>query len=172
MKNFVLLLLAIAVVVLAFLLFKRENVTNLQAKHHRKDHNGKVLDTEECARTGQDNKTCVILISYLQGMTQGGPDTAIEVHHKDTIKWVGDNGETIAVQPMPAVDCSEHTKPDKPGNGADSSLIGPVSGSGNIQVAQVTSNSGNDLYCYKTNINVTSNGKTTTIDPHLFDEGP
>src|SRR5438270_317028 len=133
MKNAVLLLLAIAVVVLAFLLFKCENVAKLQVKHHRKDHNGKVVDTEECARTGQDDKTCVILISYLQGMMQGGLDTAIEVHHKDTIKWIGDNGETITVQPMPAVDCSEHTKPDKPANG-DASLIGPVSGAGNIQV--------------------------------------
>ena len=172
MKNAVLFLLAIAVVVLAFLLFRREKVSLLDVKHHRKDHNRKVVDTEECARTGQNNKTCVILISYLQSMTQGGPDTAIEVHHKDTIKWVGDNGETIVVQPMPGVDCSDHTKPDKPGNGGDASLIGPVSGSGNIQVAQVTDKPGNDLYCYKTNINVTLNGKTTTIDPHLFDEGP
>jgi hypothetical protein len=171
-KNAVLFLLAIAVVVLAFQLFKPENVTKLQVKHRRHDHNGKRVDTEECARTGQDNKTCVILMSYLEGMTQGGPDTAIEVHRNDTIKWVGDNGETIVVQPMPGIDCSDHTKPDKPSNGGNPSLIGPVSGSGNIQVAQVTDNSGNDLYCYKTNIDVTLNGKRSTIDPHLFDEGP
>jgi len=168
MKNTLILVLLVAVGILAFLFVQRQPKGGPPPGH--KDHNGNAVNVEECARTGQDNKTCVILISYLQGM-HGDSDLAIGVRHNDTIKWVGDSGETIHVQPMPGVDCTDHHKPDKP-NGGEDSLIGPISGSGNIQIAKITGNPKNDLYCYKTNIIVTLNGQNSTIDPHLFDEGP
>ena len=168
MKNTLIVVLLVAVGVFAFLFLQRQSKGGTPTGH--KDHNGNAVNVEECARTGQDKKTCVILISYLQSM-HGDTDLAIGVRHNDTIKWVGDSGENIQVQPMPGVDCADHHKLDKP-NGGEDSLIGPVSGSGNIQVAKVTGNSKNDLYCYKTNILVTLNGQTSTIDPHIFDEGP
>lgn len=184
MRNTVLILINVVLVaiVIALLLFQRPKALEVdqtrQAGHGtrpRHDHKGNAVDTEDCPiRTGQDKKTCIIPISYLTDMiNSGGTDTAIEVFRKDTIKWVGDNGETIAVQPMPGVDCSIHAQSDPPPQG-DASLIGPVTtvGTGNIQYAQVTANANNDFYCYKTNITVTLNGKTTPIDPHIFDGGP
>lgn len=174
MKNAVLILLIIALAVMATLFFyqKPKTIQVVKVTNSRKDHNGNPVNTEDCPiRTGP-NKTCIIPISYLTDMTSGGTDTAIEVHRKDIIKWIGDNGETIDVQPMSGMVCSDHTKPDPPQG--DPSLIGPVTsvGTGNIQYAQVTENPKNDLYCYKTNIKVTLNGQTTVIDPHIFDGGP
>jgi hypothetical protein len=179
MKNALLILLVVVVAVLAFMLLRRNEAEKPLAEdtkvrtRTRHDHHKPPKDvvTEDCARTGHDNKTCVILISYLNEMTQSGKDTAIEVFRNDTIKWVGDGGETIAVQPMPGVDCSDHTQADKPTG--DQSLIGTVQGTGSVQFAQVTSNPDNDHYCYKTNIKVTPpQGKPPyTIDPHIFDQG-
>ena len=89
------------------------------------------------------------------------------LHHKDTIKWIGDNGESIDVPEMLGVRCSDHTKRDTPADG-DLSLISQISPSGNIVTAQVTANKKNENYCYKNTIRVTVNGKTTPIDPHEF----
>lgn len=181
MKNALIFLLLIAVVVLGYLLYKTQNgsavaTANAPTRTHaRHDHNGRAVETEDCARTGQDNKTCVILISYLNGMVQSGKDTAVEVFSNDTIKWVGDGGETIVVQPLPGVDCSKHSQPDPPNQQpkpGDQYLTGAFSGSGTVQIAQVTSNANNVGFCYKTNIQVTPpQGKPYTIDPHIFDQG-
>ena len=193
MKNTLIFLLLVAVIVLGFLLYKNRNAAGSvtasgtggatkaggPVTHTRKNHNGKNVETEDCARTGANNDTCVILISYLNAMVQSGKDRAIEVLSNDTVKWVGDGGETIVVQQLPGVDCWTHSQPDppelqKPIPG-DKYLTGPFSGSATVQIAQVTSNSKNIGFCYKTNIQVTpppSQGKPPyTIDPHIFDQG-
>lgn len=175
MKNALLFILAIAVaVLLGVVLYQRKHMSKEQLMiNHRKDHNGSSVDTVDCpVRTGQNKKTCVIPVSYLTDMVNGwDKDYAIEVHHKDTIKWVGDSGETIEVPEMPGVLCSDHTQPDQPGG--DRSLIRNISGSpGNIVSAEVTDNPKNDKYCYKNTIYVTSpGGKRTPIDPHYFSGG-
>jgi hypothetical protein len=184
MKNVVTVVLVVVVVLLGILLYQSRSARLAfpfakmagipGATHHREDHHkpARTVETEDCARTGKDGKTCVILISYLNDMVNNGKDTAIEVYRNDTIMWVGDGGETIAVQPPSGVLCSDHTKPDPSGG---SPFIGPISGTGNIQIAQVTNDSTNDYYCYKGNIQVTpppSSGKPPyTIDPHMFGEG-
>ncbi|PYY04968.1 MAG: hypothetical protein DMG64_03930 [Acidobacteria bacterium] len=170
MKNALILVLLVVVTVLGVLLYKCKSLSKLQVTHHqRKDHSGNSLETVDCpVRTGQDKKTCIIPVSYLTSMVNGwDEDYAIEVHHKDTIKWIGDNGESIDVPEMLGVRCSDHTKRDTPADG-DLSLISQISPSGNIVTAQVTANKKNENYCYKNTIRVTVNGKTTPIDPHEF----
>jgi hypothetical protein len=171
MKNALLLLLVIVVAILGALLYKSRSVSKVQVPPYQ-DHNGKDVETVECpVRTGQDKKTCIIPISYLTGMVNGwDKDYAILVHHNDTIKWIGDNGESIAVPPeMPGVLCSDHKQGDSPvGAGGDQYLISQISPPGNIVTAQVTANTKNEKYCYKNTIKVTINGKTTPIDPHEF----
>jgi len=171
MKNALLLALLVVVVVLGFLCYKNRSMSKGQVIHHqRKDHGGNSVETVDCPlRTGQDKKTCIIPISYLTGMVNGwDEDYAIEVHHKDTIKWIGDNGESIQVpDEMPGVRCSDHTQRDNPPKG-EPSLISHISSGGNIVTAQVTANTNNEQYCYKNTIKVTINGKTTPIDPHEF----
>ncbi|PYY16237.1 MAG: hypothetical protein DMG60_15635 [Acidobacteria bacterium] len=169
MKNALLLVLVVLVAILGVLLYKCRSLNRQVTHHQRKDHSGNLLETVDCpVRTGQDKKTCIIPISYLTGMVNGwDEDYAIEVHHKDTIKWIGDNGESIEVPDMPGVLCSDHTKGDRPAEG-DQSLISQISPAGNIVTAQVTANTKNENYCYKNTIKVTVNGKTTPIDPHEF----
>jgi len=171
MKNALLLVLLVVVVVLGFLCYKNKSTSKEQAmQHQRRDHSGKSVKTVDCPmRAGQDKKTCIIPISYLRGMLNGwDEDYAIEVHHKDTIKWIGDNGESIQVpDEMPGVRCSDHTQRDNPPKG-EPSLISHISSGGNIVTAQVTANTNNEKYCYKNTIQVTTNGKTTPIDPHEF----
>jgi len=168
-----LFLLGIVVGVLGVLLYESKSMSKVQITHHqRRDHSGNNVETVDCPiRTGQDKKTCIIPISYLTGMVNGwDTDYGIEVHHNDTIKWIGDNGESIEVpNDMPGVLCSDHTKGDDPAAaGGDKSLISQVSPKGNIVTARVTANTKNEKYCYKNIIQVTVNGKTTPIDPHEF----
>ena len=168
-----LFLLGIVVGVLGVLLYESKSVSKVQVAHHqRKDHSGNDVETVDCpVRTGQDKKTCIIPVSYLTGMVNGwDKDYGIEVHHNDTIKWVGDNGESITVPPeMPAVLCADHNQKDPllPKD-ADQSLISQISPPGNIVTAKVTANTKNEKFCYKNTIQVTVNGKTTPIDPHEF----
>lgn len=189
MKNTLIFLLLVAVIVLGFLLYKNRNAAGSvtasgtggatkaggPVTHTRKNHNGKNVETEDCARTGANNDTCVILISYLNAMVQSGKDRAIEVLSNDTIKWVGDGGETIVVQQLPGVDCWKHSQPDPPNqqpNPGDQYLTGPFSGSATVQIGQVTKNPNNIGFCYKTNIQVTPlKGQPYPIDPHIFDQG-
>src|SRR5437868_15327906 len=169
MKNALLLVLVVLVAILGVLLYKCRSLNRQVTHHQRKDHSGNLLETVDCpVRTGQDKKTCIIPISYLTGMVNGwDEDYAIEVHHKDTIKWIGDNGESIEVPDMPGVLCSDHTKGDRPAEG-DQSLISQISPAGNIVTAQVTANTKNENYCYMNTIKCTVNGNSTPIDPHEF----
>jgi hypothetical protein len=105
-------------------------------------------------------------------MTGGRPDAAMEVHHKETIIWYGDHGESIAVQQMTGIDCSKHDQPDNPPSGSGPFLVNITQVMPSLAYAYITDNPKNDGYCYKTNINVTVNGRTTTIDPHDFGSGP
>jgi len=175
MKNTLIILLLVVVAVLAFFLIRREKPTERRKSTEPYvtvspvDRAGKSIKTRGCeARLGRDNKVCVISIEYLRDMISGSkPDEAIEVRHKDTILWVSWNGETLDVQPLKAMDCSTQqpvtTVPP---------LIDRASGSGSAQYAHVSDKPDNDGYCYKTNINVTINGQTIPLDPHLFDGGP
>jgi hypothetical protein len=179
MKNALVLVLVIALVVLGLLFYKRTHgfVGKARATHQRTDHNGKPVNTEECETlVGKNNDVCIIPISYLLSMTTGGrPDTnALEVHHKDTIVWYGDHGESIEVQQMTGADCSKHAPgdpPDNPPYGSDPLLVDITPVSPNLTYAHITDNPKNDRYCYKTNINVTTlDGKKIPIDPHTFDQ--
>jgi hypothetical protein len=180
MKNFLIFLLLVVVVVLGFLLYKRQTAASQPLKpgrtagatHQRKDHKGNNVNTQDCEiLVGQNNDVCIIPISYLRNMTQpGGQDTAIEVHRKYTLIWYGDGGESLDVQPLPGVDCSKHA-PDPP-SPSSPNLTGQISSPGVLQVAQVTDAPDHDLYCYKTTVKVTLNGQTTQIDPHIFNYGP
>lgn len=164
--------LAIAVAVLAYKLSTRPYifVGKSGATHQRHDHNGKTVNTQECETLlGKNGDVCVIPISYLESMTPD-KDIAMEIHHKETIVWYGDKGETIAVQQMAGVDCSNHSQADNPPYGSDPLLVDITAVTPNLTYAHITDNPSNDRYCYKTNINVTVNGRTTTIDPHTFDQ--
>jgi|SRR5262249_32014959 len=169
MKNALIAVLLIVAAALGILLYKGKAVSKVEVAHNKlPDHNGNNVDTVGCPlRTGQNKKTCVIPISYLTDMVNGWVnDYAIELRHNDTVKWVGDNGESIEVPEMTGVLCSDHHKPDPPpGN---RSLISNISATGNVVTAQVT---GTQNYCYKNTIKVTVNGKTTPIDPHYFGSG-
>jgi hypothetical protein len=173
MKNTLLFLLIVAVAVLAFLLYQTKSAGKVEVTHRSQPKDGgQPIDTVPCpVRTGQNHKTCVIPISYLTDMAHGwDKDYAIELHHKDTVKWVGDSGEIIEVPDMPAVHCSDHSP--GVGTGGESSLIGQISPKGNIVTAVVTDNPKNDSFCYKNTIYVTLNGIRTPIDPHYFGDGP
>ena len=166
MKNALIVLLLVVIAVLAFLFVRSRKPREMYIS--RTDRNGHPLQTRDCeARLGHGNKVCVISIEYLQDMISGSkPDDAIVVKHKDTILWVSWNGETLDVQPFKATDCYTHQDVTVP------SLIDKPSGSGSAQYAHVSDKPDNDGYCYKTNINVTVNGQTKALDPHLFDGGP
>jgi hypothetical protein len=175
MKNALILVLLVVLAILVFWCFGRSKsqviVGNPGAKHQRHDHNGKPVDTEECEKlVGQHSDVCIIPISYLQEMTSsGGVDTAMEVYHKETIIWYGDKGESIVVKQMTAVDCSKHDQPDNLPQGSGPFLVDIKQLTPSLTYAHITDNPRNGGgYCYKTNIDVTVNGKTTTIDPHDF----
>lgn len=176
MKNALILVLLVVLAVLGFLCFgkSKSHVGTPREKHQRHDHNGKPVDTQECEYlVGKNKDVCIIPISYLQSMITGGqPDTAMEVHRKETIIWYGDKGESIVVQQMTGIDCSRHDQQDNPPPGSGAFLVDIKQVTPNIASAYITDNPKNDLYCYKTNINVTVNGRTTTIDPHDFSDGP
>jgi len=158
-----------AVAGFAFYNSTRPTWRNAGVKHQRQDHNGKTVNTEECPiLLGVRKDVCVIKISYLQGMMAPGQDeTAIEVHPKDTIVWVGDQGETIDKVTMPGKDCSDHRKDDKPD--AENTLIDQLSGTGSLKFSHVSDKNNHLRYCYKTTVTVTLNGKQIDIDPHTFD---
>ncbi|HKR33125.1 MAG TPA: hypothetical protein VJT08_21775 [Terriglobales bacterium] len=175
MKNLLIVVLLIVIGVLAFLLAQNRSLNVTRVVNHRHDHNGNPVDTQDCPeRIGKKKNVCVIPVSYLQDMVSGAiGDTAIEVRHKETILWFGDNGESLDVKPMTGVVCSDHSKPDPVPQPGQPSLIDDQAGSGSARYAHVNDNSKNDGYCYKTNITVTTaSGVVTTIDPHLFDGGP
>ena len=175
MKKALILVLLVVLVALGFFCYGRSKrrgfVGNPGAKHQRHDHNGKIVDTEECETlVGQHSDVCIIPISYLQEMmSERRPDTAMEVHHNETIVWVGNEGESITVRPMTGMNCAKHGEKDDPPSGSDSLLVDMKQPKPNLVFAHITNDRKNEKYCYKTNIDVTvKGGTTTTIDPHDF----
>lgn len=180
MKNVLIVVLIVVVIALGFLLYKNRSAgaglkppkmaRTSGATHIRNDKNGKNVSTKDCdILIGQNNDICVIPISYLRKMMQPGQDDyALEVHHKDTIIWYGDGGESLDVQPIGGADCPGLS--DAPQSGTN--LTDTISSPGVLQFSQVPDDKGRDNYCYKTKVNVTVNGKTTPLDPHMFNDGP
>jgi hypothetical protein len=192
MKNVLIAVLLIAVVVLGFLLYRgRIAGTNTAgnngskmartpgAKHNRPDHHKppKYVNTQECDNlVGQNSDICIIPISYIRNMSNPGQDTfALEVRHNDTIVWVGDGGELLNVHPLQGVDCVDQS-PDPPSSSpylTDGPFPAVTAGTtaGSVQFGHVLLDPKHVGYCFKTIVDVTVNGKTTPLDPHMFDLG-
>lgn len=189
MKNVLIFVLLVLVLVLGFFLYKQRNVGFIKVgppapklvrapgqQHNRHDKNGALVVTHECDII-INNDTCVLPISYLRRMAQPGQDTyAYEVRHDDKIIWFGDAGESLDVQPLKPVACSNSTPPP-PGT---TSLTDTISPPAVLQIGHVRGDPGNDdsahdFYCFKTTVNVTvgvpPNTTTTPIDPHIFNAG-
>lgn len=193
MKNFLIVVLLVAVVVLGVLLYQKTRtgggskpgvgkvVTGLrtpgQPHDDRKDYKGNPVKTKDCDYLlGKDMNVCIVPLDYVDHMKPNNDDRALEVHANDLIVWIGDTGEVIGVHQLQAVNCDGSPDPNAQNLYLTDGPF-PLSAErvGHVQFGHVSAdNNTHQGHCFKTTIDATDlqQGKKRQVDPHMFDGGP